>query len=304
MKKRFFSLTLALLMLLTILPAHAKGLSVQDMAGRDIQLTDYAKRIVALQPSDCEILYAIGAGDLLVGRGEYCDFPEEVKALPSVQSGFETNLEQIIELKPDVVIMTKMGQQEEHVTKLDEAGVKVIVTDAQNIEGVYQAIALLGRVSGHADEGDQLVTQMKETFEEYAKMAEGKEGGSVYFEVSPLEYGLWSAGANTFMDEIATILNLKNAFSDIQGWQAISEEQVISRDPDLIVTTAMYFGEGKTPVEEVVSRTGWEQLKAVKDGKVFNVNADAITRPGPRLMDAVRELYELVYDEAEAQKAA
>lgn len=304
MKKRFFTLTLVMMLLMSILSVQAEGLSVQDMAGRDIQLSGPGKRIVALQPSDCEILYALGAGDLLVGRGEYCDYPAEVAALPSVQSGFETNLEQIIELKPDVVFMTKMGQQEEHVNKLDEAGIKVLVTDAQDIQGVYQAIELLARVTGRQTEGEQLIATMKDSFSKVTELAAGREGGSVYFEVSPLEYGLWTAGKGTFMQEIADMLNLKNAFADVDGWQAISEEQVIARDPDFIVTTAMYFGEGKTPVEEVVSRNGWDQLNAIKNDHVFNINSDAITRPGPRLMDAVLELYQLVYGEAAAQKAA
>jgi len=286
------------MMALSLAPAmQAETLEFTDMADRNVKLDKAVQRIVALQPADCEVLFAIGAGDLLVGRGEYCDYPAEVLEVPSVQSGFETNYEQIIALAPDVVILTKMAQSVEDIKKLEEAGITVIVSDAQSIQGVYSAISMLGQITGKADEAAELVASMTLSFAELAEKAKDKEGGSVYFEVSPLAFGLWVAGAGTFMDEIATILNLKNAFDDIEGWQAISEEQVLTRDPDIIVTTTMYFGEGPTPVEELTGRTSWDSLKAVQNGRVFNADADAITRPGPRLVEAAQAFYDFLYGE-------
>lgn len=295
---RILSLFLALVIALSLTPAmQAETLEFTDMADRAIKLDKAVNRIVALQPADCEVLFAIGAGDLLVGRGEYCDYPAEVLEVPSVQSGFETNYEQIIALKPDVAILTKMAQSVEDIKKLEEAGITVIVSDAQSIDGVYNAISMLGLLTDKANQADELITSMKQAFSDLAEKAKDKEGGSVYFEVSPLAFGLWVAGAGTFMDEIATILNLKNAFDDIEGWQAISEEQVLTRDPDIIVTTTMYFGEGPTPVEELTGRTSWDGLKAVKNGRVFNADADVITRPGPRLVEAAQAFYDFLYGE-------
>jgi len=286
------------MMALSLAPAmQAETLEFTDMADRAVKLDKAVQRIVALQPADCEVLFAIGAGDLLVGRGEYCDYPAEVLEVPSVQSGFETNYEQIIALAPDVVILTKMAQSVEDIKKLEEAGITVIVSDAQSIQGVYSAISMLGQITGKADEAAELVASMTLSFAALAEKTKDKEGGSVYFEVSPLAFGLWVAGAGTFMDEIATILNLKNAFDDIEGWQAISEEQVLTRDPDIIVTTTMYFGEGPTPVEELTGRTSWDSLKAVQNGRVFNADADAITRPGPRLVEAAQAFYDFLYGE-------
>ena len=116
----------------------------------------------------------------------------------------------------------------------------------------------------------------------------------MYFEVSPLQYGLWTAGSATFMDELAAICGLTNAFADIEGWAAISEEQVLMRDPDYIVTISMYFGEGPTPVEEILSRNGWESLRAVQRGNVLKVDSDSVSRPGPRLKDAALELFDFI----------
>lgn len=305
MFRKLLSLALCLCMALTLTSAVAEGTSftVTDMTGREVELAAPAQRIVALTPSDCEILYAIGAGDLLVGRGTYCDYPAEVSELPVVASGADTNVEQILALEPDVLIMSTMAQTEEQVAALEAAGVRVIVSDAQDIAGVYAAITLIGEVCGKTAEADALVADMKAGFEEIAAKAENS-GKTVYFEVSPLQYGLWTAGKGTFMDELATLCGLTNAFADVEGWSGISEEQVLERDPDYIVTITMYYGEGPTPVEEIASRAGWENLKAVQNGNIYNADSNAVSRPGPRLVDAAWELYDFVYGVEDAANAA
>ncbi len=271
-------------------------ITLTDMAGREVKLDGPAKKIVALTPSDCEILYAINAGDSVIGRGTYCDYPEEVQSVKELTSGAETNIEEIIALEPDVVMMSMMSQTEEHVEALEKAGVKVIVSDASNINEVFTAIKMIGIATGNEGAAENLIKDMQATFEEYRQKAEGKDGGSIYFEVSPLEFGLWTAGKNTFMDEIAEILGVKNAFEDVSGWSEISEEQVIERNPDHIATITMYFGEGPKPDEEIMQRSGWEGINAVTNESVFMANSDEFSRPGPRLSEAVKALYEFIYE--------
>ena len=303
MTKKLVSLLLFLTMLVGCAAAETSGVTLTDMANREIALDAPATRIVALTASDCEILYALGAGDTLVGRGEYCDYPEGVLDVPVVNSGAETNLEQILSLNPQVVIMATMSQTKEQVEALENAGVQVVVSDAQDIQGVYTAITMIGALVGKNDEADALVSQMQTVFDEFAAKAENT-GKTVYFEVSPLQYGLWTAGKGTFMDELATLCGLTNAFSDLNGWAEISAEQVLEHDPDYIITVSMYFGEGPTPVEEICSRDGWQNLKAVVNNQVFNADYNEITRPGPRLMEAVQELYTFVYGDIAEEPAA
>lgn len=304
MSKKLVSLFLALAMMLACVPVMAEGgITVTDMTGREITLDGPATKIVALTASDVEILYALGAGDALVGRGEYCDYPAEVLDKPMVKSGAETNLEEILALEPDVVIMETMAQSEDQVNALDEAGVKVIVSNAQNLEGVFAAITLIGQIVGKNDEAAALVQEMQDTFADIRAKAQDT-GKTIYFEVSPLQYGLWAAGGGSFMDELAQICGLTNVFGDMPKWAEISEEQVLEKDPDYIVTTSMYWGEGPTPVEELKSRAGWDQLKAVQNDQVFNADDSEITRPGPRLMDAVEALYNFVYGAEEEVPAA
>jgi len=142
---------------------------------------------------------------------------------------------------------------------------------------------------------------MQATFDEIAAKSE-KSGKTIYFEVSPLQWGLWTAGSGTFMDELATMCGVTNAFADISGWQSVSEEQVIERNPDYIVSIA---GMGDTAVEEIMGRDGWGDIGAVKNGRVYNADSNAISRPGPRLKDAAIELYHFLNDdEAEEAPAA
>ena len=305
MFRRLLSLFLCAFMLLGMTAASAEGVTVTDMTGREITLDAPATRIVALTAADCEILYALGAGDLLVGRGEYCDYPEEVLTVPSVQSGYETNIEQIKALDPQVVLMATMAQTTEQVEALENAGIRVVVSDAQTIEGTYEAIRLIGSLVGKTEEADAIISGMTSTFDAIREAAGEGSGKTVYFEVSPLQWGLWAAGKGTFMDELATLCGLENAFADVDGWGAISEEQVIARDPDYIVTITMYYGEGPTPVEEIVSRPGWENLKAVQNGTILNADSNEISRPGPRLEDAAKTLFDFVTEqEAELVPAA
>ena len=300
--QKLIALALALLMLAGLgvsALADEPAVTVTDMGGREITLKEPASRVVALTAADCEILYAIGAGETLVGRGEYCDYPAEVFDVPSVQSGYETNIEQIIALEPQVVLMGTMAQSVEQVEALEKAGIAVVVSDAQDIEGVYTAIRMIGKLMGYDDNAEALVAGMQDTFAELKEASKGDGSESIYFEVSPLQWGLWTAGTGTFMDEITQMLGLKNAFSDVEGWGEISEEQVIERAPDYIVTITMYFGEGPTPEEEIMSRAGWEKIPAVANGKILNLQNNELSRPGPRLADGAKMLCEFIYGTGE-----
>ncbi len=219
------------------------------MTGREISLNGDVTRVVALTAADCEILYAVGAGDAVVGRGEYCDYPEAALSLPAVQSGAATNIEQIVALSPQVVFMDTMAQSVEQIAALEAAGIQVVVSEATDLEGVYESISVIGRVMNRETEAADVITGMKQTFQ----------------------------------------------FGDVTGWAGISEEQVIQRNPGYIVTTDKYVGTGPTPEQEIAGRPGWEHLSAVKDGHILNLADDSLVRPGPRLADGVKQLYDFLY---------
>ena len=159
MSKKLVSLILAALMLMCCLPvlAESPAVTVKDMYDREITLTEPATRIVALQPADCEILCAIGCEDALVGVGAYCDYPASIAGLPVVQSGAETNIEEILALAPQVVLMSDMSQSEEQVQQLEQNGVKVVISKAADIEGVYTAIRMIGQLMGKNENAEAVI---------------------------------------------------------------------------------------------------------------------------------------------------
>jgi len=307
--KKTLAILIAALMLLAIgcgkkdEPASSADASftVTDMAGREVKFEKPVEKAVALTASDCEIIFAIGAEEALVGRGEYCDYPAEVMDIPALTSGANTNVEQILALEPEVVFLSMMAQTPEQVDQLEKAGVRVVVSDAQDIAGTYTAISLIGQVMGKQENAQKLIDSMKATFDEIqANALDGTK--TVYFEVSPLQWGLWAAGTGTFMNEVAQMMGLKNCFDDVEGWAAISEEQVLERNPDYIMTITMYFGEGPTPEEEIMSRPGWENVTAVQNQAILNLRDNELSRPAPRLADGAKILYDFVV-ESEAARA-
>ncbi|MBR6706276.1 MAG: ABC transporter substrate-binding protein [Clostridia bacterium] len=308
MTGKIISLFLCVMMLAGCGPALAEDtqVTVTDMAGRRITLDAPAERVVVLQPGDAEILYAIGAGSTVVGRGAYVDWPEEVLGVPSVMSGYETNLEEIIALSPQAVIMTVMSQTEEQVKALEDAGIRVIVTDAQSLEDIYACVALLGAVVGRNDEAEELIASMRAELAGIAAEAKalGSEGKTFYYEESPLQWGLWAGGSGIFFDDLCAMMGLKNIFGDLSGHNSVSEEQVLALDPDLIFTTTMYYGEGPAPDEEIASRAGWENVSAVKTGAILFDNTSSIARPGPRVVDAAEMILELLRTLAAEKPAA
>ncbi len=291
MHKKLLGLALALLMIITANCGLADAIATTDMTGREIALDGPAARVVALTAADCEILFALGAGGTLVGRGAYCDYPAEVLLVPSVESGYETNLEQIIALEPDLVLMNTMAQTVEQVAMLEAAGIAVATSEAADIAGVYQSITLIGALTGRDAEAAALVAQMQADF---AALSQTPVSGSIYFEVSPLQYGLWTGGQGTFMQEIAELLGLENIFGDLEGWAQVSEEQVISRNPDYIFTTTVDYGETPSPADEILARAGWESVTAIQNQAVISGFGDALARPGPRLAEGAQLLLDAI----------
>ena len=271
--------------------------SVTDALGRTVSMPDSITRIVALDPADAEIVCALGAGDLLAGRSAYCDYPPEISDVPVVASGAETNVEEILGLGPDLVVMSSMAEDSAVVDQLSASSVPTLVFEATTIDAIYENINAIGQALGREDGAQGLVDEMKGKFDHARELAAGRESAEapvIYFEVSPLEYGLWTAGSGTFMQEAADLLGATNAFADLNGWASVSEEQVIERAPTCIVTTST----DEHAADEILSRTSWQHIPAVANKRVLAVPDDMFTRPGPRVADATVMLAEYLGEDA------
>ena len=248
--------------------------------------------IVVLSPTDAEILYALGAQDKIIALGEFCSYPEEVSAKPKIATGEQTNIEQIISLNPDCVIMTTMAQEQSHAEKLKQAGIDVIISDSEStVDSSLDNIIKLGELVDKHDEAKKMTDDIRSGLNSIGEHVGEIEKMSVYVEISPIQYGLWTCGNDTFQNEIMDYAMVNNSFNDVQGWQEISQESVIERNPDVIITMLP----GDDSINEIMGRKGWEHINAVANGEVYYFDQDLFTRGGPRMAEAAQELHKLIY---------
>ncbi|MDE3840687.1 ABC transporter substrate-binding protein [Bacillus methanolicus] len=273
--------------------------TIKDATGEEVVIQSKPERIVSLIPSNTEIAFALGLGEEVVGVSDHDNYPEEATKKEKI-GGMEINVEKIISLNPNLVLASPSIAQssKEGLQQLKDAGITVlVVNDAQNFEQVYDSIEMIGTATGEMDEAEKIIQNMKERIskikEKASKIEESKQK-TVFVEISPAPE-IYTPGKNTFMDEMLTIINAKNAFGELEGWAKIDQEAVIEKNPDVIVTTYGFYE--KDPVGNVTSRKGWENINAVKNKQVFDVHSDLVSRPGPRLAEGVEELAKAVYPE-------
>jgi iron complex transport system substrate-binding protein len=269
-----------------------ESVSVKDALGDDISLESKPEKIVSLIPSNTEILFELGLGEKVVGVTDFDNYPEEAAEKEKI-GGMEFNVEKIISLDPDLIFAHESTaiSAKEGLDQLRDAGIAVyVVRDTQQINEVYTIIENIGKLTGTKEDADELVASMKKDLEEIkSKAGEIKEKKKVYVEVAPAP-DIYSTGTNTFINEMLELINAKNALKDQEGWIAVNQEEVISANPDVIITT---YGDH----EQVLNRDGWQDVNAVKNGQVYDVNTDLVTRTGPRLVEGVEEIAKSVYPE-------
>ncbi|GHH96826.1 ABC transporter substrate-binding protein [Neobacillus kokaensis] len=271
--------------------------TVKDALNDDVVIDKKPERIVSLIPSNTEIAYALDLGKEVVGVSDFDNYPEDVTKKEKI-GGMEINLEKIIALKPNLVLAhaSSAHNSEAGLKQLQDAGIAVLtVNDAQNFDQVYDSILMVGKAAGETTKAEELVSEMKEKLAGIKeKAATIKDKKKVLVEVSPAPE-IYSPGNNTFMNEMLTIINAENITSDLNGWAKIDQEAMIKRNPDVILTTYGYYV--KNPVDQVLSRKGWENVNAVKNKQVIDVDSDRVTRSGPRIIEGVEDLAKAIYPE-------
>lgn len=271
--------------------------TVKDALDEDVVIEKKPEKIISLIPSNTEIVYALENGDAIVGVTDFDNYPEEAMEKEKI-GGMEINIEKMISLKPDLVFAheSTADSAAAGLQQLRDAGIAVVVVnDAQSFDGVYTSIEMIGKAIGEQEKAAELVDDMKNRFAELKKQAEAIKADqqkTVFVEVSPAPE-IYTAGKNTFIDEMLTLIGAKNASGDMEGWAKVDQEAIVERNPDVVVTTYGYYSE--KPVEQVLGRQGWNNVKAVKDQQVFDVHSDLVTRSGPRLAEGAEELAKAIY---------
>ncbi len=281
-----------ILLLLTFCVQHTAEVHnyVVDDTGHKIPLGKIPQRIVSLAPSNTEILFAIGAGKQVVGVTDYCNYPPEVLelkkrgVLKSVGGYTTVNIERVVALEPDLVVAS-YGNGIETIETLRRLNVTVVAFNPKNLSDVMRNILTLGKLTGHEDEAEKLVEEMEEKIEKVRKMVEGKRRVRVAHIL--WHDPIWVSGRNTFIDEVIEIAGGENVF-DFDGWRAVSVEELVAKNPEvIIVSSGSGMGGGRNITYEwVISDPLLKNVDAVKNGRVYVIDADIISRPSYRLADA------------------
>jgi iron complex transport system substrate-binding protein len=283
MFRKVSALVIALLIALAASGCTAKadlGYSVQ-IPGGSVRLAGVPHRIVSLAPSNTEVLFDLGLGDKVVGVTAFCNYPAETATKEKVTNltDYSVDLEKVVALKPDLVV--GITGQEEIVSTLNGLKIPaVVMPEATNFSAVLDSIRVMGDLTKTRPAADAITDSMRKAWST-DWVIPGPNPKKVFVLLDP---GLWTAGSGTFFDELIVSAGGANIAHDLSGYPQISEEQVIASNPDIILTT---FPGGK---DAVLARATWQGLNAVKNGAIYEVNADIYSRPGPRLIDALHDL--------------
>ncbi|MFC4799367.1 ABC transporter substrate-binding protein [Neobacillus sp. GCM10023253] len=273
-------------------------LTVKDATGTEITFDKAPERIVSTSPSETEILFALGLGDKIYGVSDFDDYPKEAVAKPKVGGVTKPNEEAIIAANPDLVI-GGISMKDDIAEKFRGLDLKLYKTEPKKMEDILNNIIQIGIITDTQEKAEELVAQMKvdiRTVTEAAAKIKEEDKKKVYIEFSPG----WTVGKGEFMDELITMAGGVNIASDMKGWNAINEEKIIQDNPDVILYSANVVDDksGK-PLEELIkSRSGWDKITAIQEGRLTGIEGNIMSRPGPRITDALKQIAEAIYPES------
>ena len=267
--------------------------TVMDDFGNEVTLEKAPESIVSLAPVDTEILFALGAGDSVTGRTDYCNYPEEAADVDSIGTYMEPNMELILSKSPDLVVAS--GFIDDNIRQqLEENGTAIFITNASDLESTEKNIETLGKLIGHDAEAEEVVKNMEDEWTDLsAELENVKEEKSAFIDIG----SLYSAGPSSLLDNSMQMIKVANVAADADSaWPQLSAEAVVEANPDVYIS--LY-----STLEDVQQTAGLSDLACLNEDGGFiyiddsSVEGDMIQRPGPRYVEGLKVLAELVYPE-------
>ena len=287
MKTSFHSLSLLLIFLLAACGGPQRQASTTDTVtddyGRTVVVPAHPQRVVSLSPAVTEIMFALGADDLLVGRTDFCEYPDEASQIPSIGGISNLNIEKILSLKPDLVISGSMVGKKA-TDQMDQMGTPMVcVIEKPNFEALYDNIEAIGRLVGKEHEADSLVESLKWKVErllaDTSLSALNSQLSSCYYVVGFGPSGNFTAGGNTFINDIIRMAGGRNIAEGIEGW-SYSLEALMKENPDYIIVR-------REDSAAFVDMKPYNRLSAIKNGHVIGIVSGTLDLQVPRNIDAV-----------------
>lgn len=275
-------------------PDNYEPICVVDDYGYTLNLTSCPERIVSLAPSNTEILFAVGAGNQVVGITDYCNYPYDfttwLKAgnISSIGNYWNPSIEPIINLEPDLILASGGGASDVAAGQLRNLGYNVLILSAQDINGVLDDIIMVGRATNHANQASALVTDLQARIDAVVNTVKNANASrpKVYDEI--WNDPLIAAGPGTFISDLINLAGGTNIFDDAAtSWPTVSSDSVISKNPDIILTQSTNLN----------YRAGWLSISAVVNDRIYKIDEDIFSRPAPRLVDALETLSKIIHPE-------
>lgn len=266
-----------------------------DPSGAEVNIPDEIGSVVVLASSIAETLVALGCGDLIVGYDAQsvglAGLPADVPTFDMMQP----DMEQLAALKPDVLFVSNMTlyDQTNPYQQLIDLGVCVLcVPTANSIAAIQEDIAFIAAAMGKTAEGDTLIADMQAELDRIAAIgATVTDKKSVYFEIGAAP-SMYSFGSGVFLNEMIELIGAENVLADQEGWLAVEAETIVAADPDVILTNVNYIDD---PVAEILGRSGWEGMSAVKDQQVFYIDNMASSLSNHNIVKALDQMAKAVY---------
>jgi iron complex transport system substrate-binding protein len=278
-------------------PAAAFPRTLVDDEGTTVEIAAEPQRIISLSPANTEIVFALGAGERLVGRTDFDDYPPEAAALPAVASFAGVILEQAVDLEPDLVLaagnnFTPAGD----IERMRELGLTVLVVYAETMEQVLADIRLIGQAIGADEEAEAIVAQVQARIDEVASATDAiGERPRVFYQIGS-EPEIYAPAPDSFIADMVVLAGGDPITTTDPAVFSISVERLIDLDPEVIVLGDAAYGVCPDAVHQ---RPGWGSMTAVREDAIRPVDDIIITRPGPRLGEGLAALALAIHPDAD-----
>lgn len=265
-----------------------------DDAGRKVSIPIRVERFVSLAPNLTEIVYAIGAGERLVGNTTFCNYPEQAKSATKIGDTLQPSIERILSLRPELVLVSTASQLEAFTGQLNEHRIAVYITDPHDLEGVFRTITNLGDLLNEPIGASELVKDLRARTETVERAVAARPPVRVFFQLSGQP--LYTAGKTSFVTNLIERAGGQSVTSDInEAWPRLSDEAALASRPEVVI---MLSGESMGAAANIKVAPALRNSPAVRNGRVYVIDGDLLTRPGPRLVDGLERIARALHPEA------
>lgn len=273
--------------------------TVTDHTSRSVQVTTRPQRIVSLAPNLTEIVYAVGAGDKMVGVTTYCDYPAAARNVEKVGDTLKPNLERIIALQPDIVLVSTASQLESFTKQLEAQNIAVYVTQPRTLDDVLRSITDIADLLGQRGSGENLANELLARIEAVAEATQDRKPVSVFVQISAEP--LYTAGRDSWLTDMIRRAGGQSVAANVPGeWPNYSKESALAAKPEaIILATGDAMGAANGEPASV-----FQKSPAVINKRVYRINGDFLSRPGPRLVNGLEKIAQALHPETEKSEGA